>query len=105
MAQATPVTIRGYGWPLPFVLVPGLWDSYPRVLVMDPDAEGEARIHKSDAAREQPVGDLIWEGRTRDLRFQKLPLVIKVSAPGGSFRFWVDVPEDKRTLARLGFLD
>ena len=105
MADVSPVKIRGYGWPLLFIAMPGLWNTYRRLLIIDIATDGEARIHKADHRRQHPVGDPMWVGRSDELQFRKLPLVIGVSAPGASFRFWVDVPEDKRALAQLGYVD
>lgn len=99
VSDAGSITIACVGWPLPFLVLPSLWPSYARILIVGRE---HAALFKADVTRQDPKR-LVWSGNTSDLHWRRvLRWLVRGDTPIGH-HFYVDAASERRRLE--DFLD
>lgn len=91
------IQIGCVGWPLAFAVLPPLWLTRSRILVVGPQ---HAALFLADSGRQDLLG-LLWSGKTSDIDVRRtFRWFLGGKTPNGC-RFSVDAPPEARRLSNF----
>lgn len=90
-------TVVGYGWPMWFLVLPGLWFSYPRIMAI---ADDTVRVWAADLARTGRK-KLLWSAPVSLIAVRKAAFLLKLEFTGAP-HVDIDTPAGRRTIQVLG---